>query len=643
MKAAIGNDNLASRRFLLSQPVIEINSLTNDKRSCLHFPEPWYIDYQILDPESSLYDLLDAGCDINIVSDDGKLPIDSYEDKEMCFEVMKNTNGIMAGFSLFDILHRSYHKLALRIEDGDEDKFDDKMAAKFPLYAGMIKYRLEKAGQRRKLFNQVEDILYKVFSRYLPATFIHEMFFYFSNFELSKLVEIKKKIKDLNIFRNLCYEEVREKIMSKELSVNTVVKISEKDRIKTPHLEFLPDTAEDFCQYTILHLAIYVDDNNLVDFLLENNADMKLGTENLGPVILSAIGLRRLKYVKKLVTAGADVNQIIYVYHTHEVNYDRFNIENNSPRFFHSEYTPLEFAVQLKANEIARFLISQGADVHVRIGNDEEKSDSPMGIAAFTNNVKMLKLLMKHGADINAGDDNGLTPLMKATIDNYTLESRRFLLSQPSIEIDSLTNDKQSCLHFPGNWFIDADADEPESSLQDLLDAGCDVNIVSDHGELPIDSYGEKKMCREVMKKHIVKLMAAGFYVCGRNKKVASGSKLRKFRVECDTEVEAMKNTHGIMAGFSLFDILHRSYHKLALRIKNRDENKFDDKMAAKFPLYAGMIKYRLEKAGQRRKLFHQVENTLYKIFSRYLPATFIHEIFFYFSNLELSKLVEIV
>ncbi|XP_044587713.1 alpha-latroinsectotoxin-Lt1a-like [Cotesia glomerata] len=455
------------------------------------------------------------------------------------------------------------------------------------------------------------------------------------------MANIREEIKDFKIFRGLSYKQVRDKIMSKKLSVNTVVKIYQKDRIKMPHLKFLPETENDFFEYTILHLAIYVDDDNFVDFLLENNADTKLGTENLAPVILSVIGLNRLKYVKKLVAAGADVNQIICVEHTYEIDIDRFKDEYY-PRLIYKEYTPLEFAVQLDAYEIAEFLISQGADVHVRIGNDEENSDSPIGIASLANNVKMLKLLIKHGADINAGDDNGLTPLMKATIENDNLASRRFLLSQPFIKINSLTNDKESCLYFPGVYFIDAGADDLESSLEDLLDAGCDINIVSDHGELPIDTYGDKKTCCEVMKKHIVKRMAAGFYVCDRNKEVVSGSELRKFRVECDTEVEVMKNTHGIMAGFSLFDILHRSYHKLALRFKHGDEDKFDDKMAAKFPLYAGMIKYRLEKAGQRRKLFNQVENILYEIFSRYLPATFIHEMFFYFSNFELSKLVEI-
>ncbi|CAG5074906.1 Protein of unknown function [Cotesia congregata] len=100
---------------------------------------------------------------------------------------MNNTYRIIVGFSLFDILHKFDHKMALRFKDGDQDKFDDKMADKFPRYAGMIKFRLEKAGQRKKLFNQVENNLYEIFCRYLPATFIRQLFFYFSNSELSKL------------------------------------------------------------------------------------------------------------------------------------------------------------------------------------------------------------------------------------------------------------------------------------------------------------------------------------------------------------------------------------------------------------------------------------------------------------------------
>ncbi|CAD6235397.1 GSCOCG00007878001-RA-CDS, partial [Cotesia congregata] len=95
-------------------------------------------------------------------------------------------------------------------------------------------------------------------------------------------------------------------------------------------------------------------------------------------------------------------------------------------------------------------------------------------------------------------------------------------MAQPFIEINSLTNDKKSCLHYPEIWYVKITVDEPESNLQDLLDASCDVNIVNNHGELPIDTYGDKEKCLEIMKKHIVKLMAAGFYVCARNKEVVS-------------------------------------------------------------------------------------------------------------------------
>ncbi|CAG5100760.1 Protein of unknown function [Cotesia congregata] len=92
----------------------------------------------------------------------------------------------------------------------------------------------------------------------------------------------REEIKDFKIFRELNYKEVRNLIMSKKLYVNTVVKIYDRDRIKIPSSEFLPlnDRKEYFFEYTILHLALYVDDDEFVDFLLENNADTKLETEH---------------------------------------------------------------------------------------------------------------------------------------------------------------------------------------------------------------------------------------------------------------------------------------------------------------------------------------------------------------------------
>ncbi|CAG5071437.1 Protein of unknown function, partial [Cotesia congregata] len=188
-------------------------------------------------------------------------------------------------------------------------------------------------------------------------------------------------------------------------------------------------------------------------FLLEKNADTKLGTEHLAPVILSAISLNRLKYVKKLVTAGVDVNQIICATDTYNEYSGRLNDEDNyNTHIGYDVYTPLEFAVNQNAYEIAEFLISQGADVHERDFKGE-MGDSPMGIATLANNVGMIKMLIKH--------------LMKAALENGCSESLKFLLSQPFIKINSLTNDKKSCLHFPEIWYMEYWIADVDYSLQD--------------------------------------------------------------------------------------------------------------------------------------------------------------------------------
>ncbi|CAD6215464.1 GSCOCG00011205001-RA-CDS [Cotesia congregata] len=340
------------------------------------------------------------------------------------------------------------------------------------------------------------------------------------------MYHIRERIKDLEIFDGLSYEQVRDKIMSKELSVNTVVTIDERDRIKIFYSKLVPlPGPHKYYEYSILHLTLYLNDDNFVDFLLENNADTKLETEYLAPVILLAISLNHLKYVKKLVTAGADINQIICVKGKFGTNSDRLNDNNVNPCFLFDEFTPLEFAVNLDEYEIAEFLITHGADVHIRSGNNGKNSDSPMGIAASSDNIEMLKLLIKHGADINAGDDNGLTPLMKA-VKNNNSASIKFLLSQPLIEVNSLANDKTFCLHFSGvldNIYTFNYIERFRCNLQDLLNAGCDVNIQRKHRRLPINTYSMERKCLSVLVKHLMKLMVAGLYVCIENRITDSG------------------------------------------------------------------------------------------------------------------------
>jgi ankyrin repeat protein len=74
--------------------------------------------------------------------------------------------------------------------------------------------------------------------------------------------------------------------------------------------------------------------------------------------------------------------------------------------------TPLIYAVQFKSYEVAEYLLSKGAIQSKGWGV------YPIHDAVMNYDLEMLKLLVKHGADVNSKDDSGYTPLYKAI--NYT-------------------------------------------------------------------------------------------------------------------------------------------------------------------------------------------------------------------------------
>ncbi|CAG5082875.1 Similar to ASB2: Ankyrin repeat and SOCS box protein 2 (Bos taurus) [Cotesia congregata] len=384
------------------------------------------------------------------------------------------------------------------------------------------------------------------------------------------------------------YNFLRTEIVTKSLSVNVTIKLSAE--FQPLYFEY---TRRKKCELTILHLAICLDDEPFVDYLLMNNADVRLSTENVGPVIYTAIRLRKLKYVHKLVDyAGAE------------------------------------------------FLISRGAEVNYEFLWD---GPSPLSIAAGSNNLKMMKLLMKYGADINFVDESGYhdPPLFSAITNFQNFEAVKFLISQPTIRINYQDEDQSLCLHILlKSEDLDGIFTTHDTILESLLDAGIDVNLKNGDEQLAIEMETEENRVYIIkIKQHIVKLMTVNFYVSAKNANAVSGTEFQQLRVQCAKQVEILKITSGPISGFSYYDLLHKCQHKLTLRFKDGDGDKFDEEMRRKFDLYEGMIAHRLEKASQRRELFIKVENVLYEIFNRKLPATFIHDMFFYLSNDELFKL----
>jgi ankyrin repeat protein len=84
-------------------------------------------------------------------------------------------------------------------------------------------------------------------------------------------------------------------------------------------------------------------------------------------------------------------------------------------RAFAWQSTPLHSAVAARRPEIARILLSNGADVNALDG----VKSTPLYAAAFGGQIEMVRLLLEHGADINAPGADGLTPLMIARDRNH--------------------------------------------------------------------------------------------------------------------------------------------------------------------------------------------------------------------------------
>lgn len=90
-----------------------------------------------------------------------------------------------------------------------------------------------------------------------------------------------------------------------------------------------------------------------------------------------------------------------------------------------SERTPLHFAAYRNAAEIAKLLISYGADINARAFFDEH---TPLHDAASQNAVETAEVLIANGANVNEQSDNG-KPIVLAMAQN-AIETAKLLIAK---------------------------------------------------------------------------------------------------------------------------------------------------------------------------------------------------------------------
>ena len=197
-----------------------------------------------------------------------------------------------------------------------------------------------------------------------------------------------------------------------------------------------------------------------------------------------------VKCLEALLNAGADVNYV--------------NPENG--------YTPLMWSARYGKNECMELLIKAGADMNI---SDLHDDDALMLSSTHVGNIKCVKLLLEAGADVNHTNWQGATPLMYAAgaghveivslfienganVNSVTKELHGAITaihsSATSLHgwkcIDTLAKTGADMNFISGGktplmWALE-EGEECEKSVEALIKAGADVNIVDEEHGLTI-------------------------------------------------------------------------------------------------------------------------------------------------------------
>ncbi len=151
--------------------------------------------------------------------------------------------------------------------------------------------------------------------------------------------------------------------------------------------------------------ASCIGDAEIVNQLLDKNPEfISLFSSDGFTVLGLASFFGHLSLVKLLLEKGADPN-----------------IASNN----HLKVAPIHSACAISHIDITELLIRHGADVNAK----QIQGITPLHEAAHNGQTKLLKLLIDNGADINAKMDNGQTPLFMANEKNFQ-ETAELIIKQ---------------------------------------------------------------------------------------------------------------------------------------------------------------------------------------------------------------------
>ncbi|XP_057319959.1 2-5A-dependent ribonuclease-like [Microplitis mediator] len=306
---------------------------------------------------------------------------------------------------------------------------------------------------------------------------------------------------------------------------------------------------------------MFNDDERLVDYLLRKGADMHLKSECWCTVFTAAVLVNKLPILQSLISFGADVN--------HQIDFCEFSRFRRATIQYYKEILRWLFMKpNIDLDEMFKFTTSATLPLYIAIegsnvemvelllkNNTDPNPDAgfygpPLIHAAVRRSLPIIKLLLAYGSNANSVRiPYGESPL-HLVVKNEDSEAVRTFLNHDMIDINIVSDYKNSALHYAIIYTTNINI------IKQLLNAGIDVNLINHLGKTAFTTArlanvldnvsSDPKKVTDTITEHIVKSLSL---------KYVSDSTILRFDVE------------------------------------------------SIFPLYGGIMTYRLKKALRRKEL----------------------------------------
>ena len=213
---------------------------------------------------------------------------------------------------------------------------------------------------------------------------------------------------------------------------------------------------------TALHSAAYYGDFEMVQILLKYKADVQAR---------NAKGRTPLDFISESPYLGGPNRTLSFS------NVTRLLLEHGADRAQERDHsTPLHFlagAARFENVATIRMMLEHGVDVNARNNNDS----TPLHEAARNGKVDAMRVLLDHGADVNARENDDIIPLHEAAR-NGMVGAIRLLLDHGA-DVNARKNNDSTPLH-------EAARNGKVNAIRVLLDHGADVNARTIYDTTPL-------------------------------------------------------------------------------------------------------------------------------------------------------------